>query len=73
SHRLASGEGTFWFLLGPSKRDSHAQRAKALYLLGLLRSSLCDFDVPSKESTAGAKIKYRASALSRGLLLSWQK
>ena len=31
--RIASGEGTFWFLFGPSKRDSHAQRAKAVHLL----------------------------------------
>ena len=33
--RIASGEGTFWFLFGPSKRNSHAQRAKAVHLLRL--------------------------------------
>jgi len=75
-HRIGSrpAKGVFGSLFGPSKRNSHAQRAKALYLLALLRSSLCEFDVAGEnESTAGAKIKYRASALSRGLLLSWQK
>ena len=33
SHRRVSGEGTFWFLFGPSKWDSHALRANALHLL----------------------------------------
>ncbi|MFL6586077.1 MAG: hypothetical protein ACJ8GV_04260 [Luteimonas sp.] len=73
-HRIGSrpAKGVFGSLFGPSKRNSHAQRAKALYLLELLRSSLCDSDV-RETSQSQAKIKDRASALSRGLLLSWQK
>ena len=46
-HRIGSrpAKGVFGSLFGPSKRNSHAQRAKALCLLELLRSSRCDSDV----------------------------
>ncbi|WP_394000637.1 hypothetical protein ACF3M1_11135 [Luteimonas sp. WGS1318] len=76
-HRIGSRPakgpfGSFWV---PPKGTRTRERAKALHLLELLRPSLCDFDLPYKNngSNAEAKINDRASALSRGLLLSWQK
>ncbi|PBJ82512.1 hypothetical protein CMZ84_10105 [Lysobacteraceae bacterium NML93-0399] len=37
--RIASGERTFWFLLGPSKRNSHATAGESLALC--LGSDFC--------------------------------
>ena len=76
-HRIGSRPakgpfGSFWVHPKGTRTRSGRKPCTCFRLLAR-RFATVMFRAKTNESTAGAKIKDRASALSRGLLLSWQK
>ena len=63
--------GSFW--VHPKGTRARSGRKLCTCLRFVARRFATLMFCRKRRPTAGAKIKYRASALSRGLLLSWQK